>query len=84
MKWWWSHLGNDVGYIYSIKNSLDKREKYLWLFNNDNYFDNDVDYFISRGRTPDYYKKTGPVNAAAVARIKDSFIIGSDGPETKV
>ncbi|XP_020905172.1 rho GTPase-activating protein 7 isoform X2 [Exaiptasia diaphana] len=37
-----------------------------------------------RGRTPDYYKKIGPVCAAAVSKIKDSFIIGSDGPETKV
>ncbi|KAK3696697.1 hypothetical protein QZH41_013056 [Actinostola sp. cb2023] len=37
-----------------------------------------------RGRTPDYYKKTGPVSAAAVSKIKDSFPIGTDGPETKV
>ncbi|XP_031563482.1 rho GTPase-activating protein 7-like isoform X2 [Actinia tenebrosa] len=37
-----------------------------------------------RGRTPEYYNKIGPVVAASIMKIKESFPVGCDGPETKV
>lgn len=38
-----------------------------------------------RGRTPEYYSKAiGPFLASSVAKVRDTFQCGSDGPETKV
>ncbi|KAJ7356191.1 Dynein light chain Tctex-type [Desmophyllum pertusum] len=38
-----------------------------------------------RGRTPEYYSKAiGPFLASSVAKVRDTFQYGSDGPETKV
>ena len=41
--------------------------------------------FFCRGRTPEYYSKAiGPFLASSVAKVRDTFQYGSDGPETKV
>ncbi|XP_022788234.1 stAR-related lipid transfer protein 13-like isoform X4 [Stylophora pistillata] len=38
-----------------------------------------------RGRTPEYYSKAiGPFLASLVAKVRDTFQYGSEGPETKV
>ncbi|XP_078369668.1 stAR-related lipid transfer protein 13-like isoform X8 [Oculina patagonica] len=38
-----------------------------------------------RGRTPEYYSKAiGPFLASSVAKVRDTYQYGSDGPETKV
>lgn len=40
---------------------------------------------LFRGRTPEYYSKAiGPFLASSVAKVRDTFQYGSDGPETKV
>lgn len=41
--------------------------------------------FFCRGRTPEYYSKAiGPFLASSVAKVRDTFQYGSEGPETKV
>lgn len=41
--------------------------------------------FLFRGRTPEYYSKAiGPFLASLVAKVRNTFQYGSEGPETKV